>query len=662
MLFLTRPLRIFLPALLLLHASPAFSYEYKLSRNDLQLVKQINQNIKHDRYETAIAQTNTAEEKVIPTLIKWLAYRDNYTGSGFEEIVSFIEKHPGFPDQTLLRKKAELSLTGEEAANKVIEYFSKFAPLTGHGMLIYANKRIATEGDSASVKRFIKNSWQDGDFNKDDEDEFLRKYRTLLDEEDFFARADKLLWNGNISGAKRIYHSLSRDQKHIISARIKMVANDIHAYSKVPARLRHDPGLLYEKSRLYIKHQKFKSAYHVLYKIKNTMPHQHKWWRLKNRLIRELLDENKITEAYHIARNHGNIAGGADYAEAEWLAGWISLRFLVKPQTSYKHFTNMYEHVSTPISLARAAYWAGRSAETNKDNNTAISWFEKASQNPTTFYGQLAYFKINGKSAALPLPVKPEMGILPQNGDNIHELLMASYILEAMQQSNLAERFIRTAISSVDTPAEMAYISEFGLKVGRTNLAVIAAKGALSKGVVLTDQGWPETKYMPGKTNVEKPFALSIIRQESVFNPSARSSASAMGLMQLIPSTAKRVAKSIGVSYSQNKLLSDPRYNITLGSQYLGTLVDQWDGSYILAISSYNAGPGNAKKWTQRYKDPRELEDINDIIDWMESIPYGETRNYVQRVLENLQVYRSKLGIRSHTIIDDLMRGIRNKT
>lgn len=650
--------------LVLMFMVPAFfanAYEYKLSSGDKRIFTQAFQQAQRDRYESAIADAGKSNDKVIGKIIKWVSYQDGYNGKGLQEIAKFMRQNLQWPNQKKIRNKAEFSLTGTEPASDVIKYFDEFPPLTGHGMRILAEAKIATGIHNMDVINLLKQGWKQGDFSREQEDSFLQNHKKILSEDDIYGRVDRLLWEGDITSAKRLYNMLSPSHKHIVLGRIHLMQNKPETISKVPKSLRNDPGLIYEQVRIQYNRENFKLVYRILHDVVTPMPFQEKWWKIKNRLIRELLDENKIKEAYYIASHHGNEAGSGNYADAEWLAGWISLRFLGKSEKAYTHFYNMYNNVSYPVSLSRAAYWAGRAAEAKHETDIAKNWFKVASEHSTTFYGQLAYSKLNGRNSQLAMPLKPEMGVLEKNGHIVHELLMAAYVLESAGKSAMAEQFIKTAIENVETPSEMAYISEFGIKIGRNNLAVIAAKGALTKGVALIEQGWPTTKYMPRKIDIEEPFALSIIRQESVFNPSALSSAKAMGFMQLIPSTAKRMAKSVGVSYSSNKLLSDPKYNITLGSYYLGSLVNQWDGSYILAISSYNAGPGNARKWAEKYNDPRKIDDINDIIDWIESIPFGETRNYVQRVLENIQVYRSKMADNKFNIIDDLLRGNTNK-
>jgi soluble lytic murein transglycosylase len=650
---------ILLGLMLLVPAFFAEAYEYKISQKDKLIFKSAFTKTRRGQYDAAINEASHADNPVLVKIIKWLGYQDGYAEGGAMEIANFIDKNPTWPSMKLLKNKLEFSITGKEPAADIIKYFVAYPPATGHGMRILAEAKIETGSGMKEAIEMLKQSWQQGDFSRDELESFLRYHGKILTQEDHYKRVDKLLWDENIAEAKHLYPLLGEEQKKIVQVRLHMMGKHPSAIARVSEALKRDPGILYEDIKLQSGRENFALVYQMLYPVITTMPNQPKWWKIKNRLIRELLDRNEIDKAYYIAKNHGNEVGSSEYPDAEWLAGWIALRYLGKPEEAYKHFYNMYNNVKFPVSLSRAAYWAGRAAQSNHNKDISQNWFIVSAAYPTTFYGQLSNLKINGSDSVLALPKDPQMGILQENSTTVRELLNAAYILEYSGQTVFAEKFIKAAINSVDTPGEMAYIGEFGIRIGRTNFAVVAGKEALTKGVALVNHGWPETKYMPQEISVEKPFVLSIIRQESVFNPNAISSAKAMGLMQLIPETAKRMAKIMRVSYSPSSLIANPGYNIKLGSYYLKHLIDEWDGSYILAIASYNAGPGNVHKWIKKYRDPREMRNIEDIVDWVESIPFNETRNYVQRVLENIQVYRSKTPDNQLSLADDLTRGMR---
>lgn len=638
-------------------ASFANAYEYKFSSGDKAIFKNALAKTKRDECGAAITEASHATDKVIEKSIKWLCYQNGYAAGGFNEIANFVEKNQYWPSMKILRNKAELALTGNEPSDDIVKYFTELPPVTGHGMRILADVKLASGDAVQEAIKLIKQSWQQGDFGREEEDNFLRDHGKYLTQDDYYNRVDRMLWEGDETGAKRLYSLLTPDHKRIVQARLQIMENNPGAIARLPDSLRNDPAIIYAEAKLQNDRENYSRVYQILYTVVGTMPNQEKWWKLKNRLVRELLDQNKIKEAYYIAKNHGNEKSSGEYSDSEWLAGWIALRYLGKPDEAYPHFYNMYNSVELPISISRAAYWAGRAAQARHNDELARQWYDISAGYPSTFYGQLSFMKIRGEDEALPLPESPEMGLLAENSARIREMLMAAYLFESSNQSVYSERFMKSAIDSVETASEMSYICEFGTRIGRPNLAVVAAKQALTKGVVLVTHGWPQTKHMPKTIGIEKPLALSIIRQESVFNPNAMSPANAFGLMQLIPATAKRMAKEVGVNYNSSALLTNPQYNITLGSHYLGSLVDNFEGSYILAIASYNAGPGNARKWIKKYNDPRQMKNLEDVIDWMESIPFNETRNYVQRVLENVQVYRSEFGDTKLTIEDDLRRG-----
>ncbi len=634
----------------------AYSYEYKISAKDKTIFKNAYSYAKNGQFDSALKYANSANDKLIKKIILWLAYQEASFPTNYSEVLKFAQNNPHWPAQKVLRNQSESLLAKNADTKDIIDFYNISDPVTGYGMISLAEAKLANGAKRKDIAPLIKQAWLQGDFTDEYEEKIVDTYNDILTKEDHYKRIDRLLWDEDIKAAKRMYPLLNDDHKNLVFARLQFMQKSHPSDSviaRVPSYLRDDYGLLYLRIKYYAELENFDKAYQILYSVKGETSNAQKWWKIRNRIARELLDRKEYKKAYYLARNHGGQAGSSEFAEAEWLAGWLALRFLDSPREAYTHFYNMSQNVQFPVSVARAAYWAGRAAKSNRNEDIADSWFKIAAKYTTSFYGQLAYLKENNNLA---LPPEPEMGLMQANTEKIRELLLAAYFFESIGQSSQAERFIKSAINSVNTTSEMSYISEFGIRIGRPNLSVVAAKEALSKGIELVKYGWPTTKYIPQNISVEPPFTLAIIRQESVFNPGAKSPANAYGLMQLIPPTAKRMAKSLKITYSQGRLLSDPKYNITLGSYYLESLIEQFNGSYILAICSYNAGPGNTKKWIDKYGDPRQMENVDDVLDWMESIPFAETRNYVQRVMENLQVYRNIGGTSKYTLEKDLKR------
>ncbi len=322
------------------------------------------------------------------------------------------------------------------------------------------------------------------------------------------------------------------------------------------------------------------------------------------------------------------------------MAGWIALVYLNEPADAYAHFVRMFATVSYPISVARGAYWAGRAAEGMNDAATAARWYEIAARNPTTFYGQLAIEK-RGDAALFRMPQDPKPTPDDLKAFNARDLVLTIRSMGAIGQGTYVKPFFMTLLSRSTSTMEQAMIADLAQQVGRIDLGVRAGKYAARDGLVLVDMSYPTAKF--ARTGRVEPALLhALSRQESEFNPQAVSPVGARGLMQLMPYTAKRVAGTLSIAYNRDRLTSDMGYNVLLGSNYLQSLVQEFSGSYILAVAAYNAGEANVRNWLRQYGDPR-IGEI-DPVNWIELIPFSETRNYVQRVLESLQVYRYRLA------------------
>jgi soluble lytic murein transglycosylase len=595
--------------------------------------------IKKDKYDLARFEAEKASDKDILKFILWMQYQNSYSGNDYREISNFLKNNPSWPSRKKLVNNAEAALNNSIPSKNIIAYFGENTPISGHAMIVLAQAKIDENGNTNEINNLLRQGWVQGDFSKEEESSVLNKYGNRLRTEDHVKRLDRLLWEDKLIPAKRMVGMVDRASETVALARIKFIENKRGINAPVDESLRQDPGLLYEKINWYMEREDYERAYQLLSRIKEPMPYQEKWWDLKNRMIRELLKQKNYPAAYDLALHHGNESGSEDYAEAEWLAGWISLEFLHNAQTAYYHFYNLYNNVVFPVSKARGAYWAGRACVKNNDPESARKWYGVAAGNLTTFYGQLAYTKLhpNGTAQIAEINATPDQRatIYKQN-----DLIKIAYLLTSVNEEKLAETFIIAAINSAQSQEEMLAISEVGSKTGATQLSVLAAKHALRKGVVLSGTGWPVLKNIDN-SGVETPLVLGIIRQESSFDSRVKSPANAMGLMQLLPSTAKQMAKKMSVAYHVDRLTNNPNYNVQLGSAYLGSLINSFDGSYILAIASYNAGAGNVRKWIKAYGDPREMSAEN-ALNWLESIPFSETRSYVQRVLENTAVYRYK--------------------
>jgi soluble lytic murein transglycosylase len=446
------------------------------------------------------------------------------------------------------------------------------------------------------------------------------------------------------------------DAGHQALARARMKLSDqakdaALALANVPKDLRNDPGLIYERARLLRRQDKFAEAADLLDPPPPNVPRPDLLWSELKRAARGSLEDGNISAAYRLAAAHGTDNGEA-FAEGEFLAGWIALRFLEDAPTAMKHFTAIYAGTTSIISQSRGAYWAGRAAEQMGDVAKAQDWYKAASKGITSFYGQVAALRLADKReihlAGTPKPSSKEQQIFDKK-----ELVRVVRMLTALGEGDRARYFLSKLMELSSKPAEYQLVAGLAAEIKRRDFAVSVAKEARTRGVEMIDYLYPVIKLPDGK-DPEPALLLGLIRQESAFDVGAVSSAGARGLMQLMPATAKSVAKKIGVKYAEKKLTTDGSYNVTLGRAYVDDLLNRFGGSYILAAAAYNAGPSRARDWIYTYGDPRQRG--VDVIDWIESVPFDETRNYIMRVLENTQIYRARLnqGVAKLGLAEDL--------
>lgn len=614
--------------------------------------------VEKEKFDLARSEIKKVGDPLLADLVFWMQYSKSYPENTYQAIADFVEKHPGWPENDRLKRQAEHSIPYHVEPFEIIQWFKDHDPVTARGKWLLANARLKKSLQKETVDTLIRQSWVEGEFTKSEEEDFLKQHQSRLREKDYFERIDRLLWEHKATAASRILKYVSKNHQKLFNARILLIRNRRglnRAIRAVPESLQRDSGLLYERARWRQRRDKVDGVLEIVNRLKETYNHANQWWRVRHILARDLIKAKRYREAYQVAHHHGTTKGSVEYAQAEWLSGWIALRFLNQPRVAYEHFYHMYKHVSYPISQSRASYWAGRAAEANTNRKIAAGWYKLASQHPTTFYGQLALDKLNqdivlSAEDSFPEPTRSEMMLYKKNG-----LLKAAHLLIKFDQKRLAKKFIKQAVENAKSPGELALISEFGLAVEYPQFSVIASKSAHQvHGVSLLKTNYPQPAYQLAK-DTDKALAYSIIRQESLFNPEARSGANARGLMQLIPSTARRTSRQLGLRYNTAKLTKDPHYNTQLGSYYITQLVNKRDQSLVLAIASYNAGPGNVNKWIKTYGDPRTMKNIENIIDWVELIPFSETRNYVQRVLENKQVYSSLFYEQPVSLASDLI-------
>ena len=596
------------------------------------------------RWRQAHEQARKANRPSARKLLQWLHYTNKDSSFDFATLAKFIENNPNWPHQKTLRRKAEAALNNGFSPTLITTWFEKYPPISTEGRLQLA-ETLLEQGQTGEAGRWLRHLWINGDLDRKQSRALYRRFKRYFEMQDHKARLDRLLWDGERSAARRMLSLVPRSQRLLAEARLALMgtaANVDAQVSRVPKSLRNDPGLIYERVRWRRKRDLDDGAQRLLAAFPGDLgPRPRKWWVERRIVARRLLKAGQASKAYELASGHGQRPGSVSYADAEWLAGWIAFRFLDDNDAAATHFRQLYEAVKSPVSRARGAYWRGRVSAAQGHASHAAGWYRIAALFPTAYYGQLAAEALAPKAV---LRIKPTPAPLSgqRTGFKRRELAQIAESLGELEQWKLFRTFILNLSRQAKTPVEQVMIAGLAMRFRRYELAVRVGKTALRSGQYIVDYGYPIFR-LPA-VDAENALVFAIMRQESEFSTTAISPAGAKGLMQLMPGTARQMAKSLGLRYNRRQLLNDPNYNVRLGSAYISSMMGKFDGSFPLAIAAYNGGPARVGEWLKTYGDPRN-GDI-DAIDWVELIPYNETRNYVQRVLEGLQIYRRRLSDR----------------
>jgi soluble lytic murein transglycosylase len=429
----------------------------------------------------------------------------------------------------------------------------------------------------------------------------------------------------------------------------------------VPASRQDNPGFLYDRAQYRRRTGRPEEALPLAAQIEpREAPAvaREDIFRERRLYVPRALRNGNFRQAYNLVSNHG-LSSGESFADAEWLSGWLMLRFLDQPQRAAEHFAHLSENVSAPVSRSRALYWRAEAARALGQADEAERLLAEAARHNFTYYGQLAATR-GDRTAMLSLPETAYVSPEARARFAGRELVRALRLMSEVGAQRDFESIAFYLDDTLDDPMEIELLSQMAREQSYHRTALRSAKAGLFRGVVATNAAYPLVELpsaVRSRGRPEPALVLAVIRQESEFDPAAISNANARGLMQLIPSTARMQARREGMTYERAALTSDPEYNMTLGSAHLAQLIDEFGGSYVLAIAAYNAGSHNARSWIGDWGDPRSRS--VDVVDWIELIPFAETRNYVQRVMENLQVYRHRLaGTPSPIELErDLQRG-----
>ena len=635
-----------------------------VGRADIDLYVDAFRAAARDNWRRAHSLARRASDPLGATILRWWDYSRPGSTASFAAIARFMDEHPDWPDQRLLQINAEAAMARGVSDAEVLAWYRWRDPISAPGRLRYADA-LRARGEDERAAALVRTAWVDGSFTPRELRETYRRYRSMLRSEDHVARLDRLVWANHSLAARRMYRYVDEGHQRLAEARLLLRARQggvDHAIQRVPAELRDHPGLVYERLRWRRAKGRDDDALALLRAQPGDLgPRPKLWWRERAILARRALEDGQTERAYALAAGHSQTTAST-YSEAEWLAGWIALRFLDDARAALPHFVTMHGAVTMPISRARGAYWAGRAAEALGDPDSAALWYEKAALYPATFYGQLAIARIAARDAPLIRAAPASTVDATLDG---HPLIAAVRFLTFLGRDYLAEPFYHRLSKLARNETDHALISALALSVGQPHESIRAAQQAARDGYVSIDRLFPlvDVPFARDNGDLEHALVLALIRQESRFDRQARSSSGALGLMQLMPRTAQDVARRMGLSESRKRLTANATHNIALGSRYLHDLVQRFDGSYLLAVAAYNGGPRNVARWIAANGDPRRDPDV-DIIDWIEMIPLPETRNYVQRVLEGTQVYRWQLGRQptASSLERDLARGVSQRT
>jgi soluble lytic murein transglycosylase len=598
-------------------------------------------------------------DPVARKLAEWIILRSDDNGATVERYRAFLAANPSWPSQTFLRRRAEAALWDDHRDDDtVLGYFQNEKPLSAKGKFALAQALIA-HGDRSGAERHVRDAWRNDSISGDVETTALDLFGPFITPGDHKARMDLMLYGSDTDAALRAAKRLGAAQMALARARIgvtKKAGNAKALLDAVPSELHSDPGYMFARIQQLRRDERFAEAAQLMIAAPRDPARLHnldEWWIERRLLSRKMLDVGEHRSAYLIARDAALPARDIYKTEQEFTAGWIALRFLKDPATAAQHFARIGVGSVNPTALARAGYWQGRAAEAAGRSAEARQAYASAAEQSTSYYGQLARAKLG-------MPQLDINGAPGARGRGVErlEIVRAVALLYALDEREIAIPIFGDIGENGDPDAALG-LGELASRNADARAMLLVGKAALNRGLPFDHYAYPTVGIPAFPTvgpEVERSVVYAIARQESAFNQAVVSPANAYGLMQVTPDAGRYVTKKYGATFDLAKLKSDPVYNASIGAAELGGLLDDYRGSYIMTFAGYNAGRGSVRKWVERYGDPRAPK--VDAVDWVESIPFAETRNYVQRIMENLQVYRARFGGGSKLQIDaDLHRG-----
>ena len=627
----------------------------QLSSPDLMATRQTIELVRHRKFGEAIALAGTIGDPVARILVEWVTLRDSDSPIGFDRYAAFIQANADWPSIVMLRRRAEARLWRERRDASTVRRFLGGQPTSAIGRLTLA-RVLQSEGDRAGAEREVRAVWWSAEMSAELETAVSDEFAAFLTSADDVGRMDRRIGAKDFGAAMRAAKRLGAGRVAIVKACEAAEANSNKAKAQlgeVPEELRGDLGYVLCHLHWLQMHDDSAGAAKLLTETSRVGLERQdtdEWWRERRLLARRLIDLGDPQTAYRVVRDAAVPSNPYYRSEYHFMAGWIALRFLNEPQTAFMHFAHVDDGSSDPVILARAAYWRGRAAEAANQSHEMRAQYQAAAAYPTAYYGQLARARLGHSQIAVLSPPQPAGGT---RSDVVH----AADILYAIGEFDLVLSFVSDFAETSTDVATLTALGEVTARHHDAQAMLALGKTALARGLPTERYAFPEIgvpSYKPIAPPIDHCVVYSVVRTESAFNQADTSPAKAVGLMQVTPEAGKDTAKRFGVSYDWKRLVSDPVYNTQMGAAEISALFKEYAGSYVMTFAGYNAGRGRVRQWVAQHGDPRDPN--VDEVDWVERIPISETRNYVQRVMENLQMYGVRFGARVATVEHNLHR------
>ena len=633
------------------------------SAADIAAVKRVIEATRKGKEADANSAEASISDPVARKLAEWVILRSDNTNPTFQRYAAFVDANPSWPHSPLFRRRAENALWNDGVDDRTVRaFFVRQQPVTAKGRYMLARTLLA-QGDRDGAAALARHAWRQDEASAEVEKRVLEMFGGLLTPADHKFRMERRFYADDVAGGLRAAERLGGNDLAVANARaavLRKAGNAKALLDSVPAAVRNEPGYIFSYAQWLRQNNRAEDAGKMILSVpKNpeALVDLDQWWQERRLLVRKLLDERDAQTAYRVAREAAPPMRGFYRVDAHFTAGWVALRYLHDPKTAAEHFSHIVEGTGNPHALARGGYWQGRAADAMNQHAQAKMFYEAAAQHTATYYGQLARARLGLRDLGLRGP--PTFTPQEQNVLSNLEVVRAAQILYALDERDMLASIYAELGESATDVAGMAVLGELAGKHGDGRAMLLLGESAYGRGLPLDYYAYPIVglpEYQPIAPPIDAAVAYSIARQESHFNQKVVSTAHAMGLMQVTPAAGIDTAAKFKVAYNRDRLLKDPVYNMQMGAAELSNLIAGYNGSYILTFAGYNAGRGRVKQWIAAYGDPRDPN--VDPVDWVERIPLSETRNYVERIMENLQVYRARFGGGTKLLIEaDIKRG-----